>query len=105
MGFLDVLLPRVEIDFAHTLAEKISMQFPPASENKLAKKGGKRRLEAILQTVMDDITVFQQQRKLGWFRKARLGNAFRWRLSELGYSDTFVKALTDGLIHHIAIKH
>ena len=105
MGLLDVLLPRVEIDFAHALAEKISMQFPAASVNKLAKKGGQRRLEAILQTVMDDITVFQRERDLGWFRKARLGNAFRWRLTELGYSDTFVKALTDGLVHHIAIKH
>lgn len=104
MGLLDVILPRVEIDFARALAEKISIQFPPASENKLAKRGGQRRLEAILQTVMDDISVFQQQRDLGWFRKARLGNAFRWRLTELGYSETFVKALTDGLIHHIAIK-
>lgn len=105
MGLLDMFLPRVDIDFAHSLAEKISRQFPPASENKLAKKGGQRRLEAILQTVMDDITVFQRQHSLGWFRKARLGNSFRWRLTDLGYSEGFVKALTDGLIHHIAIKH
>ncbi len=104
MGFLDALLPRVEIDFAHALAEKISRQFPPANEDKLVKKGAQRRLEAILQSVMDDITGFQEKNTLGWFRKARLGNAFRWRLAELGYSEGFVKALTDGLIHYIAIK-
>ena len=104
MGFLDMFFPRADIDFAHALADKISRQFPPDSENKLAKKGGQRRLEAILQTVMDEISEFQQKNALGLIRKARLGNAFRWRLTDCGYSEGFVKALTEGLIHHIAIK-
>lgn len=105
MGFLDVFFPRADIDFAHALADKITRQFPPSSENKLEKKGGQRRLEAILQTVMDEIGEFQEKNALGWIRKARLGNAFRWRLADSGYSDGFVKALTEGLIHHLAIKH
>lgn len=104
MGLFEYFFPRTEIDFAHSLADKIAQQFPVASENRLAKKGAQRRLEAILQTVMDDITGFQQSNRIGWVRKARLGNAFRWRLAEHGYSEQFIEALTKGLIYHIAIK-
>lgn len=104
MSLFEILLPRAEIDFAKALAEKIVLQFPAQNENKLAKKGGQRRLEAILETVMEDINSFQEKYHLGWFRKARLGNAFRWSLIEYGYSKKFVDALTDGLIHNLAIK-
>lgn len=102
MSLLDWLLPQSDVLLANELAEKIARHFPPTSEAKLAKLGGRRRLESVLQTVMDDLDTQQLPTKIGWFRKARLGNIFRWRLVDLGYSNGFVEALTEGLITHLA---
>lgn len=102
MKLLEPFFPQSDVDLANELAEKISRHFPPTSEAKLAKLGGRRRLESVLQTVIDDLETKQTTTRLGWVRKARLGNVFRWRLVELGYSEGFVEALTEGLITHLA---
>lgn len=102
MWLMERFFPKSDVDLANELAEKISRHFPPTSEAKLAKLGGRRRLEAVLQTVIDDLDSNQVPARLGWFRKARLGNVFRWRLVDIGYSEGFVEALTEGLITHLA---
>lgn len=102
MSLLDWFLPKKDAELANELADKIARHFPPTSEAKLAKQGGRRRLESVLQTVMDDLDTEEMPKRLNWFRKARLGNVFRWRLVELGYSEAFVDALTQGLITHLA---
>ena len=45
---------------------------------------------------------FQQDNKLGIYKKAKLGNTFRWRLKELGYSDAFIDRATQHIVTHIA---
>ncbi len=102
MSLLDKFLPSSDKALANELADKVARHFPPTSEAKLAKLGGRRRLESVLKTVIDDLDTQQMPSKLGWFRKARFGNVFRWRLVELGYSEGFVEALTEGLITHLA---
>lgn len=104
MGIFVGMLSKRPIEFADTLAEKIARQFPPASEPQLAKKGAQRRLESVLQHVMTDLDAFDREMSLGWIGKARLGNAFRWKLTDRGYSKQFVEALTEGIIRHIAAK-
>jgi hypothetical protein len=86
------------------MVEKIARQFPPTSEAQLAKKGAQRRLEVVLEHIMNDLETFQKTTQLGWIGKARLGNAFRWGLTDRGYSKQFVEALTEGFIKHIATK-
>lgn len=88
--------------FALQIAEKVERQFPPKSEPQLAKKGAQRRLEGVLQPIMNDLVGFQREHQLGWIGKARLGNAFRWALAEKGYSKEFVEALTEGVVRTIA---
>lgn len=102
MSLIDRFFPKADTDFANQLAEQIARHFPPTSEPKLAKQGGQRRLEFVLETVIDDIDAFSKAQKPGWLRKARLGNTFRWKLIEIGYSEGFVNALTEGLVKHIA---
>jgi hypothetical protein len=85
-------------------ADKIAKQFPPAIENKLIKRGAQRRLEAILETLISDVVLYKKENRIGWFAKAKIGNAFRWRLVEHGYSEQFVEALTQGLVHNLAMK-
>ena len=98
------LFSNSEKTVGEALADKVSKQFPPAIENKLFKKGAQRRLEAILETLMQDVRAYKAEHKIGLLGKARIGNAFRWRLAEHGYSEQFVSALTEGLVHNLAIK-
>jgi hypothetical protein len=41
---------------------------------------------------------------LGVYKKARLGNTFRWELEEMGYSEKFIELATEGLIVYITRK-
>lgn len=104
MGFIDDLTSRRPVEFAEAMVEKIVRQFPPASEPQLAKKGAQRRLEAVLELIMTDLEKFQTEVRLGWIGKARLGNAFRWKLTDRGYSKNFAEALTEGIIKHLAVR-
>jgi hypothetical protein len=53
---------------------------------------------------MNDLDAFQKEERLGWIGKARLGNSFRWKLVDLGYSKQFAEALTEAVIRHVAAK-
>lgn len=104
MGFFSGVFSSRPVEFAEVLVDKICRQFPPASEPQLAKKGAQRRLEGVLEHIMNDLDAFQREMHLGWIGKARLGNAFRWRLVDRGFSQKFAEALTEGVIKHIATK-
>jgi hypothetical protein len=105
MSIIDRFLPKADTVFANQLAERIARHFPPTSESKLAKPGGKKRLESVLEMVMKDMEDYSMTHHPGWIRKARLSNTFRWKLIEIGYSEGFVDALTDGLVKNIAGHH
>ena len=104
MSFMSGLFSAVPVEFASAMVDKIARQFPPSSEPMLIKKGAQRRLEGVLEHIAGDLDRFQQEHRLGWLGKARLGNAFRWKLVERGYSIQFVEALTEGIIKHIATR-
>ncbi len=104
MGFFTGTFSKQPVEFAESIAEKIIRQFPPNSEPQLAKKGAQRRLEGVLSPILNDLAAFQKETQLGWIGKARLGNAFRWKLTEKGYSKQFVEALTEGVIERVTLK-
>lgn len=104
MSFISDIISKRPVEFAEAMVDKIARQFPPSSEPQLAKKGARRRLETIVGHIMTDLDSFQQENHLGWIGKARLGNAFRWKLTERGYSKQFSEALTEGIIKQIAVS-
>ena len=104
MSFFSGIISATPVNFAESLVDKIAKQFPPASEHMLSTKGGKRRLENILEHVMIDIDGFQEKKSLGIFGKARLGNRFRWGLIDKGYSVQFAEALTEGVIQRLTAQ-
>jgi hypothetical protein len=104
VSLLERFFPEADIEFAHKLADKIAKHFPPSGEVKLAKQGGQRRLGGVVETVFGDLEVWQGEAHPGWIRKARFGNAFRWRLVELAYSREFVDALTEGVVTHLSTQ-
>ena len=104
MSLLGRMFSDRPVEFAEVMVGKIVKQFPPTAEKQLSTQGARKRLESILEHIMSDLDQFRAETRLGWIAKARLGNAFRWKLADRGYSKNFVEALTEGVIRHIAAK-
>lgn len=95
-----------EVDaFAKELAQELAKRYPPAlDQGSGAQRLSQKRLTAILEDICSKAVEFRKQHKLGVYKKARLGNTFRWELEELGYSKQFIEAATEGLVVYITRK-
>ena len=81
----------------------MNRRYPPASEAR-TDAGAKHQLKVILEGLSARAVRFHAEHKLGVYRKAKLGNVFRWKLAELGYSPEFVERATKELITRLAAK-
>ena len=90
--------------FAKSLAAEISKRYPPSLDQASQKKISQNRVARVLEEAYGKALAFRTDRELGVYRKARLGNTFRWELTELGYSKPFVEMATEGLIIYITRK-
>jgi hypothetical protein len=86
------------------LATELSKRYPPSLDVGNERKLSQKRLTTILEGVYSKAIVFNSENKLGLYKKARLGNTFRWALQELGYTAQFVEVATEGLVVYIARK-
>ena len=94
-----------EVDgFAKTLAQELAKRYPPALDKVSERKISQKRLTMLLEDTFNRAAEFRKQHKLGVYKKARLGNTFRWELQEMGYSQKFVEAATEGIIVYITRK-
>ena len=87
--------------FANLMANDLGRRFPPNSEER-QDKGAKNQLASITDRLYAQALQFRQSKKLGVYGKAKLGNAFRWRLKEIGYSDAFIQDVTHRLVVYLA---
>ncbi len=90
--------------FAKSLAEQVSKQYPPALDKGGERTLSEKRLTRILEEVCNKAAAFKNEHKLGVYKKARLGNTFRWALEELGYSKKFIETATEGLVVYLTRK-
>jgi len=92
-----------EVDvFARTLAQDIAKRYPPVMDTATEKKISVNRLSRILEDSYRKAQTFRDANQLGVYKKARLGNAFRWELKELGYTREFIETATEGLIVYLS---
>lgn len=89
-------------EFAASLAQDIAKRYPPALDQQAGKRPSVNRLTRIMEDVCSRAVEFRATQRLGWLGKARLGNAFRWRLTELGYQKDFVDFATEAVVVHIS---
>lgn len=90
---------------AKSMAEEIAKRYPPGADAPdKKKKSSPNRLPQILGEVYARTDAIRVERSLGVYRKAKLGNTFRWELKELGYDKEFVEIATQGLIIHLTKK-
>lgn len=90
--------------FAKGLAQELAKRYPPALDKGSERKVSQKRLTNILEDTFSRAIEFKRQHKLGVYKKARLGNTFRWELQDMGYSEKFVEIATEGLIVYITRK-
>ena len=90
-------------EFATGLAADMARRFPPASEAR-TDPGAVHQLKVILEGLSARAVRYHQQHQLGVYKKAKLGNVFKWKLKELGYSTAFVERATKELVTRLAIK-
>lgn len=87
--------------FAKSLAQDIAKRYPPAIANNPEQMVSQKRLTTILEEAFNRAHQFNRDHKLGMFRKAKLGNTFKWELKEMGYEENFVEMATEGLIVYL----
>ena len=90
-------------EFATTLAADLGRRFPPASEAR-TDPGAQHQIKVILEGLGARAIRFHKQYKLGIYKKAKLGNVFKWKLKELGYSDAFAERATKEIITRLAVN-
>lgn len=105
MSVLSALFHRAPINaFALSLAQDIAKRYPPALDQQPGKRPSVNRLTRILEDACAKAVSFQVEHRLGWVGKARLGNAFRWSLQEMGYQKDFVDFATEAIVVHVSKK-
>ncbi len=88
-------------EFATNLAQDVAKRYPPAIANNPAQMVSQKRLSGILEEAFTRAAEFSRENKLGWYKKAKLGNEFRWELKEMGYDEKFIDMATEGLIVYV----
>jgi len=104
MGLFERFSSKDVDTFAKSLAVEISKRYPPTLDQAKEKKISQNRISRVLEDAYGKAIEFKSEKNLGVYRKARLGNTFRWELTELGYSKPFVEMATEGLIIYITRK-
>ncbi|WP_156466739.1 hypothetical protein [Methylibium sp. Root1272] len=90
--------------FARSLAQDIGKRYPPALDQQSGKRPSVNRLTRIMEDACQKAVEFQVANRLGWLGKAKLGNSFRWELTEMGYQKDFVDFATEAVIVHVSRK-
>ena len=92
-------------EFAIGLARTLASNYPPMPATGGTRPAGAvEKLRSTLDEICREALGFKNLHKLGIYKKARLGNSFRWELTALGYEKRFVEEATQRLVVHISRK-
>lgn len=80
------------ISLADFFMERIPLEMPNKKIKSLEKK------QEVLNTMFSQIQQFKMKQKLNLYKKAKLGNAFKWKLLEADYNPELVDELTKVLM-------
>jgi hypothetical protein len=104
MGIFSFFSSKEVDNFATSLVENISKRYPPEMENSGKTGLSEKAITNILEDNCKKAQEFVRDKKLGVYKKARLGNTFKWQLTEAGYSDSFTDTATEALVVYITKK-
>jgi hypothetical protein len=83
-----------EIDeLVDSIVADLVKRFPPGKLDVPVEKAAKR-LRGVHNAAFNRVETFAKSRPLNVYKKAHLGNRFKWSLREAGYSPEFADALS-----------
>jgi len=85
-------------EFSRELAQEFSSRYSLEMATESPDKKTEKKLGRALNYVYRQAREFRQDRRLGVYGTARLGNGFKWELREMGYRHDFIEEATKGLI-------
>lgn len=77
-------------------AERVTVEVGKGGKKSLPKK----QMEAVSK-MFAQAERFSREHKLNIYKKAKLGNTFKWKLKELGYNNNLIDELTKELLLHL----
>lgn len=84
--------------FGASLAHFYLEKNPSALSNKKDKFVAKKQ-EELLNSLLQQIVRFKLEHNLNIYKKAQVGNSFKWTLKEAGCDSQYVDQLTGWLMH------
>lgn len=87
-------------EFGNSLALFFIERIPPASQK--SDKAFIQKADKILNQMTEQIVRFKREHKLNTYKKAQLGNAFKWALRDAGFAPEYTDKLTKWLMLHIS---
>ena len=88
-------------EFAKALARELQAYLPPAPG---PKGPTPKKIYIACETVFGKALAYKREHGLGIYKKARLGNTFRYELESLGYAGPFAEEVSQRLVMHISAK-
>lgn len=82
--------------FGATLAKHFVAGVP--DPQRYGDKAFEKKAEKVLKQIAQQVVAFKRQDKLNTFKKAQLGNAFRWGLIDAGFDKSYADKLTQWLM-------
>ena len=85
--------------FGASLAQFYIQRVPPGApmnDKKFAQK-----TKDVLEKMALQVAQFKQTHRLNTYKKAQLGNAFKWALRDGGYEPAYIDRLTEWLVSRI----
>lgn len=85
--------------FGESLARSFLEGMPPVAQ--IGDKAFAQKATKLLGQMADQIAYFKTQHKLNTYKKAQLGNAFKWILKDAGVAPDYTDELTKWLMRHM----
>lgn len=85
--------------FGKALAMFYVSKLPPDAGK--ADKKFANKWDFVAKKMLEQVNEFKQEHKLNLYKKAQLGNAFKWALKEAGYADEEIDRLTGTLVRQL----
>ncbi len=88
--------------FAKAIAEDLMGRIPPSKDG--GNKATVERVRNTHQAIVSRASAFARGHRLNWYKKAYIGNTFKWVLAEKGYDKEFVDNWTRDLLVAVSLS-
>jgi hypothetical protein len=84
-----------EIDeLVDSIVADLVKRFPPGGLDDMPAEKAAKRLKGVHNAAFHRVDAFARSRPLNLYKKAHLGNRFKWSLREAGYPDAFADLMS-----------